>query len=226
MVTLIGRTSSRSLNAHLQAADHVLAGGDGGERRQELADDELLRLGRGFRANRLQASTSSKPPAKAQPSTAAISGLSNGRWVSLPNPRPGIDAISPAANRLRSMPEQNVPHAPAPRPAQCTSARNRPRSTATSTAALTSASSVTSAAANRAASPISAATAAPPLLGRSTIVTDAPISASRRAVAPPRPEAPPVTRAEIPLIRMRAPRERYKPSDLLMIDFMTSLVPP
>jgi hypothetical protein len=113
-----------------------------------------------------------------------------------------------------------------PRPAQCTSARNGPRSTATSTAALTAASSVTSAAANRAASPISAATAAPPLLGRSTIVTDAPISASRRAVAQPRPEAPPVTRAEIPLIRMRAPRERHKPSDLLMIDFMTSLVPP
>ncbi len=57
------------------------------------------------------ASTTSVPPAKAYPSTAAISGFRGGRSVN-PIPRPGIATTSPAANAFRSIPEQKLPPAP------------------------------------------------------------------------------------------------------------------
>src|SRR5487761_1249916 len=61
---------------------------------------------------RSQESTSSKPPASAYPSTAAITGLSGGRSVMPPNPRPPAVGLSPVRNPFRSMPAQNVPPAP------------------------------------------------------------------------------------------------------------------
>ena len=53
---------------------------------------------------RSQASTISKPPPSAHPSTAAISGLAGGRSTMPPKPRAGSLTCSPAANALRSMP--------------------------------------------------------------------------------------------------------------------------
>src|SRR4051794_14716442 len=90
-----------------------------------------------------------------------------------------------------------------PRPAQCTTARSGPASSAASSAALTPASSVMSAGTKRAAFPRSAAACSPGDDGRSRSTTEsAPLSTSRRAVASPRPEAPPVTSAEMPSICM------------------------
>src|SRR3954451_6617651 len=90
-----------------------------------------------------------------------------------------------------------------PRPAQCTTARIGPASSAASSAAFTPASSVMSPATKRAALPRSAAACSPGDDGRSSSTTDAPpLSTSRPAVASPRPEAPPVTSAEMPSICM------------------------
>ena len=87
-----------------------------------------------------------------------------------------------------------------PMPAAVTRARSGPSSLAASTAAMTWSASATSAWANT--PPTSLATASPLSWFMSTTTTLAPRSASRRTVASPRPEAPPVTIAEMPLRSM------------------------
>ena len=61
---------------------------------------------------RSQASSSSNPPASAQPSTAPISGLRGGVWVMPHSPRPSIAGVSPRRKALRSIPAENVPPGP------------------------------------------------------------------------------------------------------------------
>src|SRR6516164_1447804 len=61
---------------------------------------------------RSQDRTISNPPARAYPSTAAMTGLAGGRWVMPPKPRPPAAEFSPAAKPLRSIPAQKVPPAP------------------------------------------------------------------------------------------------------------------
>ena len=89
-----------------------------------------------------------------------------------------------------------------PMPAQLTPARSgSPVATARSTAACTDASSVTSVRANW--PPISSAICLPRFSFRSAMTTVAPAAASTRAVASPRPLAPPEMTAEVPLSSMR-----------------------
>src|SRR6185295_5078108 len=84
-------------------------------------------------------------------------------------------------------------------PAQLTSTCRPPNSfTASATAALPSASFATSVRAKR--PPISFASFSPASTCRSAITTFAPFSAAMRAVAAPRPDAPPVTRNMLFLI--------------------------
>src|SRR3989442_9583161 len=91
----------------------------------------------------------------------------------------------------------------APTPAQLTATWSAPnRSTARATAVATSPSLVTSAGANSVRSPISRDTSSPADPGRSRMTTWPPASTSVRTVASPRPEAPPVTRATVPAVRM------------------------
>ena len=54
----------------------------------------------------------SRPPATANPSTAAISGLTAARWVMPAKPRPSTTGDSPVTKALRSMPEQKPFPAP------------------------------------------------------------------------------------------------------------------
>src|SRR5450631_1846002 len=84
-----------------------------------------------------------------------------------------------------------------PTPAQLTATRSSPSSWATAIAAPTWVSSRTSAAQNRTLAPSSSARAWPGDEGRSMITTAAPPSCSRRVVASPRPDAPPVTSATV-----------------------------
>ena len=86
-----------------------------------------------------------------------------------------------------------------PMPAQQTAIR---RPSAACTAASTSSAFVTSQATKRA--PSSAASASPRSALRSAIVSSAPAARRRRAVAAPRPEAPPATSARDPSMRMGA----------------------
>ena len=65
---------------------------------------------------RSQASAISKPPAKAKPSTAAITGFLGGVSMMPPRPRPGSSMRSPFTNALRSMPEQKCPPSPVKMP--------------------------------------------------------------------------------------------------------------
>jgi hypothetical protein len=97
-------------------------------------------------------------------------------------------------SRLMTRPAQPVP-------AQLTAMRSVPTSAAWSTARWQSSGSVTSPAANS--PPISTATDLAPSSLRSKTTTFAPRAASARAVAAPRPEAPPVMMAELPLISIR-----------------------
>ncbi|SKW39763.1 Uncharacterised protein [Mycobacteroides abscessus subsp. abscessus] len=87
-----------------------------------------------------------------------------------------------------------------PTPAQLMRTRTGPSSLAASTAAIPSASLVTSVCTK--APPSSLARASPFSSWTSAMTTLAPCAASRRAVAAPRPEAPPVTIADTPLISM------------------------
>src|SRR5204863_6972255 len=57
---------------------------------------------------RSQARAISNPPATAQPSTAAISGLRGGAWTMPAKPRPATYGRSPATNAFRSIPAQRV----------------------------------------------------------------------------------------------------------------------
>src|SRR5664279_3316123 len=84
-----------------------------------------------------------------------------------------------------------------PTPAQVTTIRRSPSSVAAAIAACTWVWLRTSAAQKRARSPSSVARASPGEDGRSTMTTAAPPSCSRRVVASPRPEAPPVTSATV-----------------------------
>src|SRR5664279_5303913 len=84
-----------------------------------------------------------------------------------------------------------------PTPAQLTTIRRSPSSWAAAIAACTWASSRTSVAQKRTLAPSSAARASPGDEGRSMMTTAAPPSCSRRVVASPRPEAPPVTSATV-----------------------------
>src|SRR3954471_18087654 len=86
-------------------------------------------------------------------------------------------------------------------PAQQMEIRSPSWPAACATAASTCAASVTSACTKLA--PSSSAVAAPRSGLRSAIVTRAPASTSRRAVAAPRPDAPPATGAFTPSIRIR-----------------------
>src|SRR5271157_100419 len=70
---------------------------------------------------RSHASSSSNPPASAQPSAAPISGLRGGVCVMPHSPRPGNEGDSPFRNALRSIPEENVPPAPLSTPARSSS---------------------------------------------------------------------------------------------------------
>ena len=81
---------------------------------------------------RSQASAISKPPARAYPSTAATMGVTGGRAVMPPKPRPPAVGFSPARKPLRSMPAQNVPPAPV-----STSATTSGRGSSSSMAAAT-----------------------------------------------------------------------------------------
>src|SRR3954471_16973458 len=87
-----------------------------------------------------------------------------------------------------------------PMPAALTRPRSSPSSLAASTAAITSSGSATLAWTNT--PRVSLAIASPLSSCMSTTTTLAPRCASRRAVAAPRPEPPPVTIAEIPLMSM------------------------
>ena len=87
-----------------------------------------------------------------------------------------------------------------PTPAAVTRARSGPSSLAASTAAMTWSTLATSAWAKM--PPTSLATASPFSGFMSTMTHRAPRAASRRTVASPRPEAPPVTIAEMPLRSM------------------------
>ena len=98
-------------------------------------------------------------------------------------------------SRLMTRPTQPVP-------AQLTAIRRLPPSAAWSTARWASAGSVTSPPTKLAAEPIDATTSLPRSSFRSNTVTRTPSLASLRAVASPRPEAPPVMMAELPLISM------------------------
>src|SRR5580698_3657784 len=91
-------------------------------------------------------------------------------------------------------------------PAQLTTIRGTPpaRAPAASSAASTSAGLVTSPAENMTRGPRAAATAAPSEPGRSRMTTDAPASCRADAAASPRPDAPPVTRAMLPAMSIRA----------------------
>ncbi len=89
-----------------------------------------------------------------------------------------------------------------PIPAQFTRTRSGPSSLAASIAAITSSVLVTSAWTKT--PPTSLATASPLASFMSSTTTRAPRSASRRAVASPSPDAPPVTIAEHPLMSMKA----------------------
>ncbi len=94
-----------------------------------------------------------------------------------------------------------------PMPAQFTVIRSSPIDRAASTAAWTEPSSRTSVGTNRTRSPSSSASAAPGDDSRSTMTTCAPSAASRRVVAPPRPDAPPVTSATVvSVIRKGSPQ--------------------
>src|SRR5450631_502746 len=84
-----------------------------------------------------------------------------------------------------------------PTPAQLTTTRKSPSSWAAEIAACTWLWSRTSAAQKRTLSPSSLARVSPGDEGRSTMTTAAPPSCSRRVVASPRPEAPPVTSATV-----------------------------
>src|SRR2546428_3446127 len=87
-------------------------------------------------------------------------------------------------------------------PAQLTATRRGPSAEAWSMAACTWSASVTSAGANSAASPISSSRALPLSASRSRITARAPLPISRRTVASPSPEAPPVTTAAAPWMSM------------------------
>src|SRR6516162_271196 len=88
-----------------------------------------------------------------------------------------------------------------PIPAQFTAMRSAPNSaTARSTAAWTWSALVTSQAQKIEPRPSSLANSSPLERGRSRIAMRAPAETSSRAVAPPRPEAPPVTSAPAPWI--------------------------
>src|SRR5215218_7493659 len=89
---------------------------------------------------RSQASTSSKPPASAPPSTAAISGLRGGVTVIPQSPRPGMAGVSPRRKALRSMPAEKKPPAPVSTPARSSSSASS-SSTASATPRATAASS-------------------------------------------------------------------------------------
>ncbi|SKU02154.1 Uncharacterised protein [Mycobacteroides abscessus subsp. massiliense] len=93
-----------------------------------------------------------------------------------------------------------------PMPAQFTVIRSEDSALARSTASVTAASSVTSAGANSTVSP-RAASASVFAVGRSTAITRAPDLARAVTVASPRPEAPPVTSALVPVICMNTPDE-------------------
>ena len=90
-------------------------------------------------------------------------------------------------------------------PAQLMSPRNGPRASAASTAARPSASLETSHLTKRVAAPSSRASGSPRSAWTSAITTLAPCAASMREVAPPSPEAPPVTMNTLSLICMRPP---------------------
>ena len=92
----------------------------------------------------------------------------------------------------------------APIPAQLTTMRSGPSEAAVSTAACTCAGSVTSVARN--VNPCWAAITSPSEPGRSAMSTVAPAAASAVAVASPRPDAPPVTRATAPATFIRCAR--------------------
>src|SRR5580692_205051 len=99
-----------------------------------------------------------------------------------------------------------------PPPAQLTSARSGASATAASTAPITSASLVMSACTYPA--PRSAATCLPSSSLTSTMTTRSPSAASRRAVASPSPDAPPVTIAEDPARSIALP----SPSVVCLLD--------
>jgi hypothetical protein len=97
-----------------------------------------------------------------------------------------------------------------PMPAQQTEMRRPPSaSAAASTAACTGSGSITFTSMNRPSS--SEASASPFSTLRSAITTLAPRSCSARAVAAPRPEAPPATSALAPSILMRRGRVTKSP---------------
>src|SRR5262249_58111952 len=92
-------------------------GAGGGPARPRPATSPLVTSGRpnvavSLATIRSHASAISNPPARAYPSTAAMTGLAGGRWVMPPKPRPPAREFSPARNPLRSIPAENVPPAP------------------------------------------------------------------------------------------------------------------
>src|SRR4051794_4112389 len=87
---------------------------------------------------RSQASAISRPPAIANPSTAAISGLRAERCTMPAKPRSATHGRSPVTNALRSMPALK----PLPAPVRTPTLRSSPASRASSAAAMPSASAV------------------------------------------------------------------------------------
>src|SRR5215204_1957054 len=81
---------------------------------------------------RSQASATSKPPATAKPSTAAMIGLRGGPWTMPAKPRCSTNMLSPATNAFRSMPEEK----PLPAPVRMATWRSSSSSRRSSAAAI------------------------------------------------------------------------------------------
>src|SRR5437763_1583547 len=89
---------------------------------------------------RSQASAISMPPARAKPSTAAINGLREARWVKPAKPRSPNQADSPLTNAPRSIPALKKPPAPVSTPTESSSSSSsssRAPATPAASAALT-----------------------------------------------------------------------------------------
>ena len=104
------------------------------------------------------------------------------------------------SDRRCGVPSLPIVRTAVPVPAQFTPTRSGASSAATATASATCSLSVTSALTNLTPSSLARASPLSPL--KSRIVTTAPAAFSRRAVASPSPDAPPVTIAAAPLMSM------------------------
>ena len=133
------------------------------------------------------------------PSGSVAAMRSAARRITLNVPMRLICTTRAKASRASTTPLPLMTRPGVPTPAQLTAMRIGPSPAATSRAAATWASSVTSVRAKVAPKPWAMSV---PFSARSSTTTCAPAACNRRAVARPRPEAPPVTTATLPSICM------------------------